>query len=127
MPLNKFQRLQSNFKLEELYPSIPFKCACGCGLRLTGRRTRWATDQCVPKIITGFLILSGNVQVIRHELYKKQEGYCQKCGLKTDDWEADHIIPVHKGGGLENFQTLCKDCHKEKTALEMAEYRTSSC
>lgn len=34
-------------------------------------------------------------------------------------WEADHIIPVIKGGGacgLENYQTLCVPCHKSETA-----------
>ena len=34
-------------------------------------------------------------------------------------WEADHIIPVCKGGGccgLENYQTLCLRCHKEDSA-----------
>lgn len=33
-------------------------------------------------------------------------------------WEADHIIPVKKGGaklGLSNLQTLCIRCHKLKT------------
>jgi 5-methylcytosine-specific restriction enzyme A len=35
-------------------------------------------------------------------------------------WEADHIVEVVDGGGecgLENIQTLCQICHKEKTAL----------
>ncbi|MFQ5569158.1 MAG: HNH endonuclease [Rhodothermales bacterium] len=33
-------------------------------------------------------------------------------------WEADHIVPVIEGGGgtgLENLQTLCVPCHKQKT------------
>jgi len=33
-------------------------------------------------------------------------------------WDADHIIPVKMGGGccsIENIQTLCIKCHKEKT------------
>jgi len=35
-------------------------------------------------------------------------------------WDADHIRPVVDGGGecgLENMQTLCLWCHREKTAL----------
>lgn len=46
-------------------------------------------------------------------------------------WEADHIIPVALGGGqcgLENYQTLCVQCHQEKTtreARERAERRQS--
>ncbi len=34
-------------------------------------------------------------------------------------WDADHILPVAQGGGgcdLDNFQTLCVWCHREKTA-----------
>lgn len=39
-------------------------------------------------------------------------------------WEADHVIPVSKGGGecgLENYQTLCVRCHKEETAVLKAD------
>ena len=34
-------------------------------------------------------------------------------------WEADHIVPVARGGnemGLENLRTLCVPCHKKVTA-----------
>ena len=36
-------------------------------------------------------------------------------------WQADHVLAVANGGGesgLENSQTLCTPCHKEKTAEE---------
>jgi 5-methylcytosine-specific restriction endonuclease McrA len=36
-------------------------------------------------------------------------------------WQADHIIPIHKGGvglGLNNIQILCVDCHQDKTNRE---------
>lgn len=36
-------------------------------------------------------------------------------------WEADHTTPVAFGGGecgLEGIQTLCKKCHKLKTAIQ---------
>lgn len=35
-------------------------------------------------------------------------------------WEADHIVPLHRGGGggLANLQTLCVPCHREKSARE---------
>jgi 5-methylcytosine-specific restriction enzyme A len=36
-------------------------------------------------------------------------------------WEADHIHPVHQGGGecgLDNYQTLCVPCHKMKTKAQ---------
>jgi len=34
-------------------------------------------------------------------------------------WDADHIIPVIEGGGecgLDNYRTLCCQCHKQETA-----------
>ena len=44
---------------------------------------------------------------------------CAKCGA-TENLEADHIIPVARGGshGPENMQCLCVHCHKEKSSLE---------
>jgi hypothetical protein len=39
-------------------------------------------------------------------------------------WQADHVLAVANGGGesgLENSQTLCTPCHKEKTAEEHKE------
>ncbi|PFH38410.1 hypothetical protein BESB_007520 [Besnoitia besnoiti] len=38
-------------------------------------------------------------------------------------WHADHIVPVHRGGGLcglTNVQTLCRACHQVKTNQEAA-------
>lgn len=37
-------------------------------------------------------------------------------------WEADHTVPVSKGGGLaglEGFQTLCAPCHRKKTTEDL--------
>uniref|UniRef100_A0A672VAP5 Zinc finger RANBP2-type containing 3 n=1 Tax=Strigops habroptila TaxID=2489341 RepID=A0A672VAP5_STRHB len=39
-------------------------------------------------------------------------------------WQADHIRPVYSGGGqcsLENLQTLCTVCHRERTAQQAKE------
>jgi len=43
----------------------------------------------------------------------------RRFGLKSGQfWDADHIVPVVKGGGLQglsNFRLLCKPCHFEVT------------
>ncbi len=38
-------------------------------------------------------------------------------------WELDHIVPLIDGGGheIENLQTLCTPCHKQKTTREARE------
>lgn len=97
------------------------KCKCGCGQKLTGRRTVWATDECSGQAYYVYAILNGDTGIIRDKLYERDKGFCKKCGVESKNWDADHIIPVHLGGGgcgLDNFQTLCKDCHLEKTVLE---------
>ncbi|KAK9844937.1 hypothetical protein WJX74_008894 [Apatococcus lobatus] len=41
-----------------------------------------------------------------------------KYAVEGNAWHADHIMPVHKGGGLcglENLRTLCVLCHMEVT------------
>ena len=57
---------------------------------------------------------------------KKLDNYtCRKCGYnkyKSKEvryLEADHIIPITKGGKntLSNLQTLCDVCHKKKSSL----------
>lgn len=43
-------------------------------------------------------------------------------------WEADHILEVVKGGGacgLDNIQTLCIGCHRQKTQNLLRELRGS--
>lgn len=83
---------------------------------------------------------------VRAAVYKRDHGVCAECGVDTVQpirasreasgrlwhdyyglsapWDADHIIPVWKGGGLaglDQYQTLCRTCHATKTAREAAE------
>ena len=48
------------------------------------------------------------------------DGICARTGrVNRSMWDADHIVPVVKGGGgcgLENYRTLCQPCHKGETA-----------
>lgn len=104
-------------------------CDCGCGQPLTGRRKRWATEGCWHLAWQQTAVIQGNSKVIRQLVLLRDKGVCRGCGLvcKNKEWHADHIIPVHLGGGgcgLDNFQTLCIDCHKEKSIKELKTLNT---
>ena len=69
---------------------------------------------------------------MRLKVFERDKGICAACGFDTMRlarkpwargtghlWQADHIIPVIEGGGecgLDNYRTLCTDCHKAETA-----------
>ena len=48
---------------------------------------------------------------------------CNNCRktLVDREFECDHIIPLANGGKntVENLQALCKNCHKNKTSIEI--------
>lgn len=48
--------------------------------------------------------------------------------VQLDQWHADHIVPVERGGGaceLDGYQTLCVECHRQKSSAE-ASARTTT-
>lgn len=120
--IDLFKRYQSGLRLVDLYPlRKDNKCACGCGKELPPRKRRWHSLRCQEKAVISFFIVKGNNQVIREKVFERDGGYCNSCGIFCKNWQADHILPVFLGGaacGLDNFQSLCKHCHKQKTHKE---------
>ena len=63
---------------------------------------------------------------LKLEALERDNYQCRNCGclVVAESSELDHIIPVHKfanfqqANTLENVQTLCQYCHKQKTRLE---------
>ena len=52
------------------------------------------------------------IATLKASLRRKYGGACHS-------WEVDHIVPVAEGGigcGLEGLRTLCRDCHRKRTA-----------
>lgn len=120
--IDKFKRYQSQLRVHHLYPAKKDGvCDCGCGQELTGRQRRWASTACTDRVVKEFKIIKGDTQVIREEVQKRDKGVCAECQEPKQsswEWQADHIVEVRHGGGgcgLDNFQTLCTDCHKKKT------------
>ena len=57
----------------------------------------------------------------RIAIYRKNDGACQKCGVKVpygSSYHADHIIPHSRGGKttVENGQLLCNKCNQSEGA-----------
>jgi len=100
----------------EMFPDIKGYCACGCGVKLTGRRRRWASNVCGT--------FAFDIRSIICNTYQRASFYiemyfgicCIKCG--GNGVQLDHIFPVKHGGGgswLSNYQFLCNRCHRTKT------------
>lgn len=124
--ISEYKRYQKGLKVQDLFPQKGDVCACGCGVKLTGRQKRWASESCSQNAYFNCAIIKGSSSIIRKVLYSEQGGYCQNCGTYDTKWQADHKLPVAFGGGgcdLTNFQTLCEDCHKKKTFHQIAVQR----
>jgi len=62
-------------------------------------------------------------ELTRAGILNRDKRLCQPClakGRTVLASEVDHIKPRHKGGGEDwsNLQSICTDCHRQKTALE---------
>ena len=58
--------------------------------------------------------------VLRRQVFERDGYRCRCCGA-AGRLEADHVLPIHKGGEvyeLRNLQALCRACHIRKTADE---------
>lgn len=66
-------------------------------------------------------------QANRMAVLKRDKGLCVKCleaGRTVAATEVDHIIPLSQGGTDEvsNKQSLCHECHLEKTTQDRKKY-----
>ena len=62
---------------------------------------------------------------IRAVALRRDQGLCQPCrraGRPTPATEVDHVTPKAEGGTdeLGNLQSICRECHADKTAREAA-------
>lgn len=114
---NPYARSCNNSDIHGMFERDGDFCACGCGKKVEGTR-RFHNNRCAD-------LIYGTAQMIAHQgpdLYRfMAKTYGEKCAKcpETKDLEIDHIIEVKNGGGIcwvDNFQFLCKACHKAKTA-----------
>ena len=116
--IRPYERVQTHLTFAEMFPAKPdAACACGCGAAISGRRRRWASDDCTKFATTVWAIIDGQAGTISTFVKKYYGAKCSICGTRKE-LKADHIIPVKHGGGgcwLSNFQLLCHFCHVAKT------------
>lgn len=126
--INKYERYQSGLSLCDMFPALDGICACGCKKELSGRRKKWATDDCSSFAFGVFSIIRGGTDYVRRLMQGYLEYKCCKCGCENYIIEApnsifsglqvDHILAVQNGGGgcwLGNYQFICHRCHSVKT------------
>ncbi len=128
--IKPFQRHQL-ISIIELFPNKDDKtCACGCGVKLKGRQTRWASKDCQKLPLQILYVLKGDSQFITNILYSVYGYKCSVCGKsnmevyrpnKNDmrcSIELEHTLAIKNGGGgswLGNYTFHCINCHREKT------------
>lgn len=92
-------------------------------MSLSGRRrpSRPITGPTKPRVVskirrTREQAYTSNWRAISTEV-KRRAGYrCEKCGTCNGPFEADHKIPVSKGGKTtwSNLWCLCQPCHDKR-------------
>lgn len=118
--IDAFKRV-NKLKMEAVFPKIEGVCSCGCGIELTGKKTRWAEQDCSEFAHLVYSVISGHSDVIRRIRAYYIGGYfCEDCGKqpKYQPIELDHVKPVIFGGGgcwIDNYKFRCKKCHRIKT------------
>jgi 5-methylcytosine-specific restriction endonuclease McrA len=66
-------------------------------------------------------------QELLDQVYERDDGICQYCGVYCGNQIPHHIVPAGIGGKrihrIENLITLCLDCHREAhTSKDMREW-----
>lgn len=63
----------------------------------------------------------------RQAVYDKIGGYCAYCGcsIALSEMQADHIVPLHKGGAdeVDNMLPACRSCNHYKSTLTVERFR----
>src|SRR4051812_11419025 len=72
----KRRQLPQSIGMQVMFPKHAGICSCGCGQKLQGRRTRWATDECASFATDVYYIIYGRTEVIRFYL---KHYYGRKC------------------------------------------------
>lgn len=85
------------------------------------KKSRWH-----PECLSEYKFYFWNNET-RKQVYRRDKGICNVCKIDTQKkWDLDHITPLIESKNnvdmsfwqMGNLQTLCRPCHKIKTANE---------
>lgn len=94
--INPFLR-RNRIGVEQTFPDYKNGlCGCGCGEKLTGRRRRWASDECSKLPVTITSIINGDVSVIKPIVAYMYDKKCSVCGKGDEDFKRTVEHPVWK-------------------------------
>ena len=99
-----------------------------CGKKIIENKVHKTRKTWHKDCATDYMIIFHSTEARKH-IWKRDKGKCNGCGKQCTrrGWDLDHIKPLleQKGlkedeldwtyYGLENMQTLCRPCHREKT------------
>ena len=99
-----------------------------CGKKIIENKVHKTRKTWHQDCATDYMIIFHSTEARKH-IWKRDKGKCNGCGKQCTrrGWDLDHIKPLleQKGlkedeldwtyYGLENMQTLCRPCHREKT------------
>jgi 5-methylcytosine-specific restriction endonuclease McrA len=94
-----------------------------CDTALPSGRTPYCGRRCQWRFQGRYFWDAARTFVIHRDRFT-----CQICRTRrrVRDLEVDHIVEIARGGGTlayENLQTLCRSCHRAKTAAFLRAYR----
>lgn len=64
-----------------MFPTIPGKCACGCGRKLTGKKTRWLNNKHFQRCYDQYALAQGESATVRALVFNRDKGICSYCGI----------------------------------------------
>ena len=105
---------------------------CGCTFKPTTKHQNFCTRSCYKRygkkylghsngksITTG---LSKNKHRGSNSYRKHKKLFCESCGFVPQhpcQLDVDHIDGDHSNNNILNLQTLCANCHRLKTAIQL--------
>ena len=65
---------------------------------------------------------------VRNLVKKRDNATCQYCGKNASDGEADHVLPLSRGGtdAMTNLVWACETCNRSKGSKPPREWLTST-